>query len=89
MVPPVRSWSSSGYGFKPGKKIVFKYRTFAPGRKYVVLCKVAADGGGVATCVANIPTGTSAGNIGIHPILIKGRGPTGPIQYLPEFFRSA
>jgi hypothetical protein len=77
--------TAKGYGFKPGKKITFRYHTYAKPR-WKKVCVVVADGAGTATCNVTVPT---AGNVGVHDVEVKGRGPTGPIKYNPEFFRTS
>lgn len=74
----------AGYGFKPGKKVTFRYQTFAK-PKWLKVCVVAANGSGSASCTFTVP---ASGNIGVHQVEIKGRGPSTQIKYLPEFFRT-
>jgi hypothetical protein len=77
--------TATGYGYKPGAKVKFIYNGYQKPKK-TLFCNSVADGAGTATCVHAIPSGTAAGNVGIHPITIKGRGPTGQLIYNPEFF---
>jgi hypothetical protein len=64
--------------------VKFVYYTNAnKGKRKVVLCKTTSNASGNATCVKPIPT--PPGPDGVHQILIKGRGPTGNIQYTPSF----
>jgi hypothetical protein len=76
--------TASGYGFKPGKKITMKYRTYAK-PKWLKFCAVKANLAGTASCSFTVP---ASGNVGVHAVSIKGRGPTAMIEYLPEFFRT-
>jgi hypothetical protein len=71
-------------GFKANKPVKFIYYTNAnKGKRKVVLCKTTSNASGNATCIKPIPT--PPGPDGVHQILIKGRGPTGNIQYTPSF----
>jgi len=71
-------------GFKANRPVKFIYFTNAnKGKRRVVLCKTLSTAGGTATCVKQIPN--PPGPDGVHQILIKGRGPTGAIQFTPSF----
>jgi hypothetical protein len=87
--PPGTVVTVKGYGFKPNKPVRFLYTTYAKGKKLYPLCNVQADPAGVATCVAATPTGVPAGNVGVHPILVKGKAANGgALTYSADFFRT-
>jgi hypothetical protein len=81
--------TATAYGFKPNKKVSFRYHGYAK-PKWTVLCKVKVPvNSTTATCTFTVPTGTAGGNIGIHPIEIKGKAVNGQsLKYLPDFFRT-
>jgi len=85
--PPGTAIVVKGYGFKPKAKVRFHYLGY--GRpKQTLLCRSVANTAGVAMCSSAVPTGARAGNIGVHPVWIRGKSPTGAIEYRPEFFRT-
>ncbi len=75
-----------GFGFRPKAKVTAKYHSGVRGHQNVVLCSGTADQSGAVQCVANIPA--LPGLPGVHPITVKGRGPTGVITYTDDFVLS-
>jgi methyltransferase family protein len=64
----------SGTGFSPREPIEVKYRTglWAPDPASVVIFRATAAADGSFTCSGHIPSGTTAGEKGVHTIKARG-----------------
>jgi hypothetical protein len=78
--------TARGYGFKPNATVKVQYGRLANGRGKSILCTATADVTGMAQCTGNVPA--NSGALGLHSVIIKGRGPSGGISYSEDFVLS-
>jgi hypothetical protein len=72
---PSTSVTASGGGFSPGETVKITYKTglAAPKPAKVVLCSATVSAAGTYSCNGTIPASTSAGALGAHKVMAKGK----------------
>lgn len=86
--PPGTVVTVTLFGYRPGVNVVVKFDRLAAnlhaGPRRALLCKQRALADGSVTCTHAIPT--VPGNVGVHPIVTKGKGANGAqLKYSLDF----